>query len=222
MHFTSGLPTNVIQPLTTSFALRENALKTVAMVVLVVSLGFIQFAAAQQVDFAFGASAVSSTSAANAGFDYTPQSIGGGTFLGFSGDFLLRHNFGVQGELNWRAGRNYYFGFQPFRPLFWDFNAIWAPKISKRASAELLGGIGAESVRFYQGFETCSGFGCTDYTSLNHFMGDVGGGLKLYVTPHIFVRPEARLYLVRNNFEFSSGKIGRYGVSIGYTFGGSQ
>jgi len=199
-------------------------LRTFAVMVLVVSSGLFQVVAAQQADFAFGLSSVSSTSAANAGVDYTPQSVGGGVFLGFSGDALIRHNFGVQGEINWRSGQNSYLGVQPFRPIFYDFNAIWVPKLSKRVSAELLAGIGAQSARFYQPFITsCSGFTgtCTNYTSVNHFMGDVGGGLRLYVTDHFFVRPEARLYLVRNNVEFSSGKVGRYGVSIGYTFGGA-
>ena len=33
-----------------------------------------------------------------------------------------------------------------------------------------------------------------------------------------FVRPEARLYLVNNNVDFSSPRVTRYGLSIGYTF----
>jgi len=56
--------------------------------------------------------------------------------------------------------------------------------------------------------------------SVNHFLGDFGGGVKLYPTNGgFFVRPEARVYVVNNNQEFSSAHATRYGVSIGYTFG---
>jgi hypothetical protein len=53
-------------------------------------------------------------------------------------------------------------------------------------------------------------------------MGDFGGGLKLYPAGNFFVRPEVRLYLVNNNEFFSSGRVVRYGMSIGYTFGGKE
>ena len=51
-------------------------------------------------------------------------------------------------------------------------------------------------------------------------MGAFGGGVRVYVTDHIFIRPEVRLYLIHNNFQFSSGHATRAGVSIGYSFGG--
>jgi hypothetical protein len=84
--------------------------------------------------------------------------------------------------------------------------------------AEIVGGIGAESLRFYQPYFNCNFVTCTNYVSSNHFLGDFGGGLKFYVHGGFFVRPEARLYFIHNNAEFSSGKAVRYGVSIGYTF----
>jgi hypothetical protein len=49
-------------------------------------------------------------------------------------------------------------------------------------------------------------------------MGDFGAGIKLYPKGGFFVRPEARLYLVNNNLYFSSPRVTRYGLSIGYTF----
>ena len=182
-------------------------------------------AQAQQFDGAFGIGGVKSTSAANAASNYSPQAVGGGTFLGFSGDFLFPKHYGIEGEVFWRAKQNTYnptFSGQPFRPIFWDFNGIYERNFAKRVGVELLAGIGEESVRFYQPFVTCSFTSCTNYTSVGHFMGDLGGGLRLYVTPNVFVRPEARVYLVRNNFEFSSGHAERFSISIGYTFGGSQ
>jgi len=196
-------------------------LKQLALVLLACSF-FVQerLAQAQQFDADFGLGTVSSTSASNASGDHTPQSLGGGIYPAFSGDFLIRHYFGVEGEIAWRAGQADYLGVQPYRPLFYDFNAIWVPPLGKHAAAELLAGIGAESVRFYNPFFQCSVFGCTNYTSTTHFLGDLGGGVRLYAHGHFFVRPEFRVYLIHNNVEFSSGHAVRYGASIGYTFGG--
>ena len=170
----------------------------------------------QQIDAAFGVSTVSSTSGASASGNYFPQNVGGGAFPGFSADFLLFHHLGAEGEVFWRAGQNSYAGSQPFRPIFIAFNAIWVQPIVSRLAIEALAGLGAESVRFYQPFLNVN---FTNYTSQNHFMGDVGGGVRLYVTPHVFIRPEVRLYLVHDNFQFSSGHATRLGASLGYSFG---
>ncbi len=125
---------------------------------------------------------------------------------------------GISGEVAWRASRNLYGGFQPYRPLLYDFGGIYAPKLGKHFTAELQGGIGFESLRFYQGFTTCSFTSCTDYVSSNHFIGHFGAGIRYYVRGHFFVRPEAHFYAVRNNVEFPSSQLSRVGMSIGYTF----
>jgi hypothetical protein len=39
---------------------------------------------------------------------------------------------------------------------------------------------------------------------------------------HLFIRPEARFYVIRNNFEFSGNHATRLGVSIGYSSGGPE
>ena len=176
---------------------------------------------AQQLDATFGVSGVTAPPSSDATGDHAFQTVGGGTYLGFSGDYLFFHNLGVNGEVNWRAGRNIYaVSQQPFRPIFFDFNGIWVPRVSERVQPELKAGLGVESVRFYQPFFICQSFfgGCTDYTSTNHFMGDFGAAVRLYVWNHVFVRPEAQVYLIHNNVEFSSGHAARFGISIGYTF----
>ena len=198
-------------------------MKIFRMGLLCTALLTASFAVAQQVDAAFGLGTVISTSGSNVSpsSNYFPQDVGGGVFPGLSADFMLRHRFGVGGEIFWRAGQNSYFGYQPFRPIFWNFNGVWAPQIRTRLGAELVAGIGEESIRYYQPYAICSSFtGCTDYTSQGHLMGAFGGGLRVYVTEHVFVRPEARLYLIHDNFQFSSGHATRVGVSVGYSFGG--
>jgi len=169
-------------------------------------------------DVALGFGSLMAPSSASASSQYSNQTLGGGLYPSFSVDFLIRHRMGVQGEVSWRGGRNLYFGYEPFRPIFYNINGIWAPKLGNKLGVELMAGIGAASIRFYTGSYQCNFVTCTDYTSVNHFMGDVGAGLKYYVHGHFFVRPEVRLYLIHNNFEFSSGRATRAGASIGYSF----
>jgi hypothetical protein len=178
---------------------------------------FSTVAHAQQVDFAFGMGTVDAPGASQAGSNYSPVSLTGGAYPSFSGDVLIHKRIGFQGELAWKASRAIYPGPEiPYRPLFWDFNAIYAPKLASHTELELLGGIGAESTRFYVG-TVCGAFSCSNFQSSNHFMGHFGAGIKIYPVHNFFIRPEAHLYLVNNNQEFSSARAVRYGVSIGYT-----
>ena len=190
--------------------------KITLLAVLVAGL-FAVGAEAQQLDIAFGVSAVTSPTSISSG-SFSPQIVGGGAYPSFSGDILFKHQLGFQGEVAWRAKQNVYGGYQPYRTILYDFNGIWAPRFGSRAGAEIMGGIGAASNRFYTPYYNCSFTGCTDYVSSNHLMGHLGGGLKFYVTHSIFVRPEVHAYFVRNNFEFTSPRVFREGISIGYTF----
>jgi hypothetical protein len=173
---------------------------------------------AQQFDVGFGVGTLTAPSASSASGSHQAVSLTGGAYPVFSADILLKQRFGISGELAWRASQNLYAGFAPYRPLFYDFNGIYAPKLGKHAAAELSGGIGWESLRFYQGFTSCGAFSCTDFVSSNHFMGHLGAGLRYYFRGHFFVRPEADLYLINNNQEFSSARATRFGVSLGYSF----
>jgi hypothetical protein len=178
---------------------------------------------AQQMDAFFGFSAVHATSAADASSKYSPQSIGGGLTPSVGADFLIRHNFGVGAEFSWRGSKATYQPLTfaiPYRPFFYDFNAIWLPRlsVSNRVAPELMAGIGGENTRFYVA-PSC-GTNCQNYATSNHFLGHFGGGLRLYMTHNLFVRPEAHVYLIHNNNEFSSPYATRFGASIGYTLGG--
>jgi Outer membrane protein beta-barrel domain len=188
------------------------------LMLLIVPFLIVGTVQAQQLDVAFGVGTLTAPSASSATGDHNPVSLTGGAYPAVSAGVLLNKHFGVGGELAWRASQNLYAGFQPYRPLFYDFNGIYAPKLGKHVTAELMAGIGWESLRFYQGFTTCGAISCTDFVSSNHFMGHFGGGLRYYFYGHFFVRPEAHLYLINNNQEFSSSRATRFGVSLGYTF----
>ncbi len=184
-----------------------------------VSLSSLTFA--QNFDVAVGGGSMWGTTASQASGDHSPVSLSGGSYLSVSGDWLFHNQIGVQAEVAWKGSRGIYYpgGYnQPYRPFFYDGNAVWAPKISKRMSAEFLAGVGVENTRFYKGTEACTFLTCTNFVSSMHFMEHFGGGLRFYVFHRVFVRPEAHLYLVHNNVEFSSGHAVRYGASIGYTF----
>jgi Outer membrane protein beta-barrel domain len=174
-----------------------------------------------QFDVGFGVGTVVAPSASSASGRYAPQTIGGGAYLSFSGDYIFWHHLGVEGEVAWRASENLYGGNQPFRPIFYDFNAIYAPPLGHHAQLELLGGLGGLSTRFYTQTYTCDFFtySCTNYVSSNHFMGDVGAGIRVYLTHGVFVRPEFREYFIHNNVEFSSGHATRASGTLGYSFG---
>ena len=93
---------------------------------------------------------------------------------------------------------------------------MYSPKLASHTYLELSGGIGGISTHFY--CQGCSN-GYTNYASDKHFMADFGAGLKLYPgNSGFFIRPEGKVYLINNNQYFSSPRVTRYGVSIGYTF----
>jgi hypothetical protein len=178
---------------------------------------FTQGVRAQELDAAFG---VGTMNAPSPTANSNTASLNGGAYPAFSADFILKRRIGIGGELAWRGTRSVFQEIQPYRPLFYDFNGIYAPKLSKHVTAEMMAGIGWESIRLYQPFTTCGFTSCTDFVSSNHFLGHFGGGLRYYVWGQLFVRPEAHLYLIHNNVEFNSAHAVRYGISVGYTFGG--
>ena len=179
------------------------------------------FAQAQKVDLAFGVSTMTAPSANFTEGVETAPSLTGGAFPGFSGDLLFFHHVGFGGEVYWRASQssNYLGSGFNYRPLFYDFGAVYSPKLASHTYLELVGGIGALSTRFYTG-TNCGPYSCTNYQSSNHFMGDFGAGIKFYPKGGFFIRPEARVYVINNNTDYSSSYATRFGASIGYTFGG--
>jgi hypothetical protein len=199
---------------------REKLKKLTLIALLFVFALLARTAHAQEIDAAFGVSSLTSASSKTTNGILYP-SLSGGAYPMFSADVLLTHHLGIEGDVSWKASQGLYGGYQPYRPILYSFNAIWAPKIAPHITAELLAGIGGENLRFYTPNLSCSYFtGCTDYVTSNHFVGDFGGGIRAYVWRSAFIRPEVRLFLINNNAEFSSSYAVRYGVSLGYSFGG--
>ena len=146
------------------------------------------------------------------------------TFLGAGGELMLKPHFGVGAEVNWQAAKADYAGLQ-FRPLFYDVNGVWRPNPhNKRFVFEAQAGLGATNLRFYQNQSACDAFaGCSSASSFvessNHFQLHFGAAANVYITRHVFFRPELDLHWVNNFFQFGSNLVPRTSLSLGYSFG---
>jgi len=81
-------------------------------------------AVAQQGDVAIALGTLSAPSASFSTPSAFTQGLGGGTYFGFNGDVLIKHHLGFEADVNWRTSQGLYAGQVPFRPIFFDFNAI--------------------------------------------------------------------------------------------------
>lgn len=186
------------------------------------------FAHSQQIDIAAGgAILMSSTSPSDLATFHGPLEKGG-IYINVSGDYVgfKKPHLGLSVETAWRYKRgDYPYNGETYRPIFTDVNALYQTNLGKllrrQVSLDVMAGIGVASTRFYEPYSsycTLGATGCTNYASSNHFMEDIGGGLRYRFWRRFFVRPEVRYYHIQNNFEFTSNNVFRVGASVGYTF----
>ena len=147
-----------------------------------------------------------------------------GFFLGFGGDLMLYKRFGVGFQASLQPSRETY-GPLSSRQTFYDVNGIYAPITSKRASLDLEGGVGGARTSFAITQSGCVGTAvCTTSTepvgSANHLDVHVGVGVQLYMTEHIFVKPEFDFHYVPGlTNQFGSNAVPEAMVWVGYSFG---
>jgi len=176
-------------------------------------------ASAQQGDAYVGGGTLMSSGSCDFDTGLCPEK--GGTYLNFGADVVFHKRVGIAFDVLSRASQGQFGGAggQPYRPLLFDFNGVFQPKLSNKVGVDLVGGVGWQSTRFY-GYQPTSGcvyFGAC-YVSSNHFLVDAGAGIRYYVWGHVFVRPEVRFYHIMNNTDvFTSNNVVRVGASIGYT-----
>jgi hypothetical protein len=178
------------------------------------------FASAQQFDVGFGAGTIMSPSTSSDSVTGL-QTEKGGTYPNVGFDVIFHRRIGFGFETAWRASQGIYsegiLFSEPYRPILYDFNAVYQPRLGKKLGADLSAGIGGEDLRFYTPNYTCGFSGCTNYTSSTHFLEHFGGGIRYYFWHHFFVRPEVNYYHIQNNLEFSSDNVLRVGGTLGYT-----
>ena len=147
----------------------------------------------------------------------------GGLFETIGGDFMFRPQLGVGFETSFQSQRNY--AGLNYRPLFYDFNAIYEPiPNSRNIVPEFQAGLGGANLRFYQNQSFCDSFGgCSTSNSYlessNHFQLHFSGGVRFYVKDGFFIRPQIDGRYINNFFQFGSNWVPEYSMAIGYTFG---
>jgi hypothetical protein len=172
-----------------------------------------------------------------------PTSSLSGFMMGVGANLMLWKHFGVGMEAVFQPGRQNYAQIpteifastgqiiQPAYPLqtrvtFYDFNGIYQPVSTKRANLQLIGGIGGTNVKSYLGTSTSSLLGSTSYgsylSSSNHFNVHAGVGVQIYLTDHVYVRPQFDLHYVPNFIQFGTNLVKQEMVWIGYTIGDRQ
>jgi hypothetical protein len=156
-----------------------------------------------------------------------------GFFLGIGGDVMLYKHFGVGAEVSFQPAKSQLFnstyGPVDFRQTFYDFNGIYAPVNTKRMTLQLQGGVGGARTGLSISSSTCVGSACVTQAepvvNANHFQVHVGVGLSIFVTEHIFIRPQFDLHYVPNLTNqpgFGSNAVPEGTVWLGYNFGDRQ
>jgi hypothetical protein len=146
-----------------------------------------------------------------------------GTFGKFGGAVMLKPSLGFGAEVLLRFRQGDYAG-AGYRPVFYDFNGIWTPSLGKYIMPEFQGGIGGLHMRFYDPtfpyYDYYTGQYTTYVGSSNHLQFHASAGLRIYIQPQVFLRPQVDYYWVRNNYWFKENGIPAYTLSIGYSFRG--
>ena len=147
-----------------------------------------------------------------------------GFFLGFGADIMLYKRFGVGAQFNFQPTQKNYGPLQA-RQSFIDFDGIYAPVSTKRVELRLLGGVGVARTGFALSQSGCIGTAvCSTSTqpvgAANHFDLNVGAGVQIYLTDHIFIRPQFDFHCVPNlNQQFGRNYVPEGTIWLGYNFG---
>jgi hypothetical protein len=147
-----------------------------------------------------------------------------GFFLGLGLDVMLTKKYGLGFEGSFQPSRPDYGPLQ-YRQSFYDVYGIFSPISTKRAQLKISGGIGAARTSFAINESGCVGIAvCTSEVepigNASHFQVHVGVGLELFVTDHIFVRPELDYHYIPNfTQQFGSNSVPQAMVWVGYSFG---
>jgi hypothetical protein len=157
--------------------------------------------------------------------------------LGFGGDLILWKNFGVGAEVNIQPAQQKYVDLSSqaaasglstlslnSRLTLYDFDAIYEPVNQKKVAVKIKGGIGGANIKFYEGGSySNSVIGSQNvnqyFGSSNHFAVHGGFGVQIYLTDHIFVRPEFDIHYVNNLSQFGSNLVKEEMVWLGYSWG---
>ena len=133
---------------------------------------------------------------------------------------MFKPSFGVGGEVAVRFSQGDY-SIYGYRPVFYDFNAIWTPSLGRYVMPEFQAGLGGVTTSFYDASSPYYDYYTGQYSTLaarsSHFQLHAGAGLRIYVKGRIFVRPQLDYHWVRNMWEFKSNSVPAYSLAIGWS-----
>ena len=147
-----------------------------------------------------------------------------GFFMGFGGTIMLTKHYGFGGEASLQPAKQDYSGFQS-RQIFYDFDGVYAPVNEKKVMLRLFGGVGGATTSFSYTSNSCVGNAvCQTQSqavgSSKHFQVHVGAGVQIYLTEHVFIRPQFDLHYVPNfTDQWGSNVSPGATVWIGYSLG---
>jgi hypothetical protein len=148
----------------------------------------------------------------------------GGFFLSIGGEWMLDKHYGFGAEVSVHPAKSDYGPLQ-YRQTFYDFNGVYAPVSQKRWAILLQGGIGGAKTGFSFTQSGCVGTAVCSTSSqpvgsTNHFQVHMAAGVQLYVTEHVYVRPEFSVHYIPNFTEqFGSNWATQGTIWLGYTLG---
>ena len=159
-----------------------------------------------------------------------------GATIGVGGDLMLWKRFGIGAQVAFQPAKETYVNLNASaaanglnslavtsRMTLFDVNGIFEPVKTKKVALKLEGGIGGANLKFYEAGSSSSVLGSQSssqyISSANHFQVHGGVGVQIYVTDHIFIRPEFDVHYVRNLTEFGSNLVTSETVWVGYDWG---
>ena len=155
----------------------------------------------------------------------------GGVFMSIGGDAILWKNLGFGMEVSFQPAKGQFIDIPSYGPLdyrqtFYDFNGVYEPVHRKRVSLQLQAGVGGAKTSFSITQSSCVGSACVSQAqpvvNSNHFQVHAGVGVSLFVTEHIFIRPQFDIHYVPNltgQPGFGSDLVTAGTVWVGYNFG---
>lgn len=148
----------------------------------------------------------------------------GGFFLGIGGDVMLTKLYGFGANVAVTPVRSDYGPLQ-FRQTFFDVDGVITPISTKRVQLRGEGGIGIAHSSFFINQSGCVGTAVCSYQNLpvgtsNHFQIHAGIGVSLFVTEHVFIRPQFDIHYVPGfTDQFGSDLAPGAMIWLGYSFG---
>jgi hypothetical protein len=149
-----------------------------------------------------------------------------GFFLGFGGDVMFKQKFGVGFDATFQPNRPSY-GPANYRETFYDVDGVYQPISQKRFALQLQAGIGAARTSLSENISQCVGTSCTTQSepilNANHFQVHFAAGVSIFITEHIFIRPQFDLHYVPGfTNQFGSNLVPGGTIWVGYNLGHGQ